>query len=135
MDSVQPGYAGGTAPHPSYEFVETGTTGYAETVNITYDPKTITYRDLVHVLLTVRNPTTPDKQGPDEGPQYRSVIWDALGGAAGGGTGRNCPRSGVRRVESPHRDGSPAPHDVLGGRRITTSIITICTRISRTARL
>ncbi|MBV9849364.1 MAG: peptide-methionine (S)-S-oxide reductase MsrA [Armatimonadetes bacterium] len=75
VEKVEPGYAGGTLPHPRYEQVETGTTGYAETVNITFDPKVISYRDLLRVLLTVRDPTTLNQQGPDAGPQYRSVIF------------------------------------------------------------
>lgn len=72
---VEPGYAGGKVAHPSYEDVETGTTGHAESLNIVFDPAVISYRDLLDVLLTVRNPTTPNKQGPDEGPQYRFVIF------------------------------------------------------------
>lgn len=75
VEKVEPGYAGGKLAKPSYEQVETGTTGHAESINIVYDPKVITYRDLLEVLLTVRNPTTPNKQGPDEGPQYRSLIF------------------------------------------------------------
>jgi peptide-methionine (S)-S-oxide reductase len=75
VERVVPGYAGGTATNPSYESVETGKTGYAETVNITFDPKVISYRDLVQVLLIARDPTTRNRQGPDEGPQYRSVIF------------------------------------------------------------
>ena len=75
VDKAEPGYAGGKLANPSYNQVETGETGHAETLNITYNPKVISYRDLLTVLLTVRNPTTPNKQGPDEGPQYRSVIF------------------------------------------------------------
>ncbi|MCW3098868.1 MAG: peptide methionine sulfoxide reductase [Chthonomonadaceae bacterium] len=75
VEKAEPGYAGGKVAKPSYEQVETGTTGHAESVNIVFDPKVITYRDLLGVLLTVRNPTTPNKQGPDEGPQYRSIIF------------------------------------------------------------
>ena len=75
VQNVEPGYAGGNVSHPSYEQVETGTTGHAETINIRFDPKVISYGDLLKVLLTVRNPTTLNKQGPDEGPQYRSVIF------------------------------------------------------------
>lgn len=72
---AEPGYAGGKTANPSYEEVEMGTTGHAEALNITFDPKVITYRDLLEVLLTARNPTTRDRQGPDEGPQYRSIIF------------------------------------------------------------
>ncbi len=75
VQSVQSGYAGGKMANPSYEQVETGTTGYAEALNITFDPKVITYKDLLDVLLVARNPTTLNQQGPDEGPQYRSVIF------------------------------------------------------------
>ena len=75
VDSAVPGYSGGTLVGPSYEQVETGRTGYAESLNITYDPKVISYRDLLRVLMTVRDPTTKDKQGNDEGPQYRSIIF------------------------------------------------------------
>lgn len=75
VEKVDPGYAGGTAPHPSYDEVETGSTGYAETANITFDPKVISYRQLLQVLLTARDPTTLNRQGPDEGTNYRSVIF------------------------------------------------------------
>ncbi|BCM90798.1 peptide methionine sulfoxide reductase MsrA 2 [Abditibacteriota bacterium] len=73
--SVEPGYAGGKLKNPTYEQVEEANTGHAETINIIFDPKVITYRDLLQVLLTVRDPTTLNRQGPDEGPQYRSVIF------------------------------------------------------------
>lgn len=73
--SATPGYAGGKQPHPSYEQVETGTTGHAESLNIVYDPKVISYRDLLEVLLTMRDPTTRNRQGNDVGPQYRSIIF------------------------------------------------------------
>ncbi|MGC4042896.1 MAG: peptide-methionine (S)-S-oxide reductase MsrA [Armatimonas sp.] len=72
---VAPGYSGGSLLNPTYEQVETGTTGHAETLDITFDPKVISYNTLLKVLLTVRDPTTKNRQGPDEGPQYRSVIF------------------------------------------------------------
>ncbi len=75
VDSAMPGYAGGRVVKPSYEQVESATTGHAEALRIVFDPKVISYSDLLDVLLTVRNPTTLNKQGPDEGPQYRSVIF------------------------------------------------------------
>ena len=75
VEKAEPGYAGGKVAKPSYEQVETGTTGHAESLNITFNPNVITYRDLLDVLLTVRNPTTRNQQGPDEGPQYRSIIF------------------------------------------------------------
>ena len=75
VEKAESGYAGGKLAKPTYEQVETGTTGHAETLNITFDPKVITYRDLLEVLLTVRDPTSINRQGNDEGPQYRSIIF------------------------------------------------------------
>ncbi len=72
---VEPGYAGGDPKNPSYEQVETGQTGHSETINVIYDPKVISYHDLLKVFLTVHDPTTLDKQGADTGPQYRSRIF------------------------------------------------------------
>lgn len=72
---VVSGYAGGHVPHPTYAQVCTGTTGHAEVVQITFDPDVITYRDLLDVFFTIHDPTTPDRQGNDVGPQYRSVIF------------------------------------------------------------
>jgi peptide-methionine (S)-S-oxide reductase len=68
------GYAGGDLPDPSYRHVSTGTTGHAEVVQITYDPSVISFRELLQVFFTVHDPTTPDRQGPDVGSQYRSII-------------------------------------------------------------
>jgi peptide methionine sulfoxide reductase msrA/msrB len=75
VSKVDPGYAGGSAKNPTYEQVGTGKTGYAETLDITFDPNVISYRDLLEVLFTVHDPTTPNKQGADEGTQYRSIIF------------------------------------------------------------
>ena len=75
VSSVEPGYAGGKVKNPTYEQVSGSKTGHAETVDIIFDPKEISYKNLVEIMLTIRNPTTVDSQGPDEGPQYRSVIF------------------------------------------------------------
>jgi peptide-methionine (S)-S-oxide reductase len=75
VEKVVPGYAGGTSPHPSYDEVENGGTGYAEAVDITFNPKVISYQTLLKVLLTARDPTTLNQQGPDSGTNYRSVIF------------------------------------------------------------
>ena len=68
------GYAGGTVPNPTYEQVCGKRTGHAEVVQVTFDPAEISYADLLRVFFTMHDPTTPDRQGADAGPQYRSII-------------------------------------------------------------
>mgnify|MGYP006299320061 FL=1 len=74
MESVQSGYAGGDVPNPTYRQVCTGDTGHAEVTQIAFDPDVISYRDLLEIFFTIHNPTTKDRQGPDVGSQYRSII-------------------------------------------------------------
>jgi peptide-methionine (S)-S-oxide reductase len=69
------GYSGGTVPHPTYEQVCTGTTGHAECLQIIYDPAVITFDELLEVFWEVHDPTSLNKQGADEGTQYRSAIF------------------------------------------------------------
>ena len=70
-----PGYCGGTEKDPTYELVSTRTTRYAESVDIAFDPKVISYKQLLVVFFAEHDPTTPDYSAPDEGPEYRSVIF------------------------------------------------------------
>lgn len=72
--NIVPGYAGGHVPDPTYRQVCTGRTGHAEVVQIDFDPSEIAYRDLLDVFFALHDPTTPDRQGGDVGPQYRSII-------------------------------------------------------------
>jgi peptide-methionine (S)-S-oxide reductase len=74
VESVLPGYAGGTLPNPSYERVCDGDTGHAEVVQVRFRPTAISYRDLLRVFFSVHDPTTPNRQGADVGTQYRSII-------------------------------------------------------------
>jgi peptide-methionine (S)-S-oxide reductase len=74
VERVVSGYAGGHVENPTYEQVCAGRTGHAEVVQITYDPNVVSYRDLLDVFFTIHDPTTPDQQGADIGPQYRSII-------------------------------------------------------------
>ena len=71
---VVSGYAGGQVADPSYEQVCSGRTGHAEVVQLTFDPAELGYADLLRVFFTIHDPTTPDRQGNDVGPQYRSII-------------------------------------------------------------
>ena len=74
--SATSGYSGGSVKNPEYEVVSTGETGHAESVQIVYDPSQITYGELLRVFFSVaHNPTELNRQGPDEGTQYRSVIF------------------------------------------------------------
>jgi peptide-methionine (S)-S-oxide reductase len=72
--SVEPGYAGGTTGKPTYESVSSGTSGHAEVVRVVFDPTQISYRDLLTVFFASHDPTTPNQQGNDVGPQYRSLV-------------------------------------------------------------
>lgn len=74
VEQVVSGYAGGHVRNPSYREVCGKKTGHAEVVQVTYDPREITLRDILEVFLTTHNPTTPNQQGADVGPQYRSII-------------------------------------------------------------
>ena len=69
------GYSGGHIKNPTYEQVCTKTTGHAEVIEVVYDPTVISFDELLEVFWKVHDPTTPNKQGVDEGPQYRSVIF------------------------------------------------------------
>jgi peptide-methionine (S)-S-oxide reductase len=76
VEKVVSGYSGGDAKTAHYEIVSTGTTGHAESVQVTYDPKKISYGQILKVFFDVaHNPTQLNRQGPDVGPQYRSAIF------------------------------------------------------------
>jgi len=75
VGKVESGYSGGSVVNPTYHQVSGGRTGHAESVQLTFDPQTITFRELLEVFFTFHDPTTLSRQGADVGPQYRSAIF------------------------------------------------------------
>ncbi len=74
VHSSTSGYAGGSAPNPTYKQVCSGQTGHAEVVQIEFDPAEISYADILRVFFTLHDPTTLNQQGADVGTQYRSIV-------------------------------------------------------------
>jgi peptide-methionine (S)-S-oxide reductase len=75
VTKVESGYAGGQVPNPSYERVSMGTTGHAEVVEITFDPRVVSRDTILAVFFTIHDPTTLNRQGNDVGTQYRSIAF------------------------------------------------------------
>lgn len=75
VESVTPGYAGGKTENPTYDAVSTGLTGHAEVIRIEYDPALVSFETLLTVFFATHDPTTLNRQGPDIGTQYRSIIF------------------------------------------------------------
>jgi peptide-methionine (S)-S-oxide reductase len=75
VTKVVSGYTGGKVPNPSYQAVCSGATGHAEVTQITFDPAVISFRDLLDIFFTIHDPTTLNRQGADDGTQYRSAIF------------------------------------------------------------
>ena len=75
VESVESGYMGGKTANPGYEDVCSGETGHAEVVKIAFDPRAVSFKELLEVFFVIHDPTTPDRQGNDVGTQYRSAIF------------------------------------------------------------
>lgn len=74
VERLVSGYAGGHVPNPTYRQVCEKNTGHAEVVQVAFDPQQISLRELLEVFFTTHDPTTPNRQGADVGPQYRSIV-------------------------------------------------------------
>jgi peptide-methionine (S)-S-oxide reductase len=75
VHKVESGYSGGPTADPTYHDVCTGRSGHAEVVQVTFDPKVVSFRDILDVFFGTHDPTTLNRQGADIGPQYRSVVF------------------------------------------------------------
>jgi len=75
VEKVASGYAGGKVKNPTYKEVCSGLTGHAEVIQVTYDPKKVSYDELLEIFWKTHDPTTLNRQGADEGTQYRSVVF------------------------------------------------------------
>jgi peptide-methionine (S)-S-oxide reductase len=75
VEKVESGYTGGKLANPTYQQISAGDTGHAEAIRIIYDPKVISYKELLEVFFVVHDPTTLNRQGADVGTQYRSAIF------------------------------------------------------------
>jgi len=120
--STAVGYEGGHTQEPSYKEICTDRTGHAETVQVTYDPEKVSYEDLLNVFWEHHDPTTPNRQGPDFGTQYRSTIFYYNAGqeAAAKASREKLPK--IRKIQETYRHRDPARLEVLESRGIPPAV-------------
>jgi peptide-methionine (S)-S-oxide reductase len=75
VERIEPGYTGGHVSNPSYKQVSSGMTGHAEVAQVYFDPKVISYKEILEVFFSMHDPTSLNRQGADVGTQYRSAIF------------------------------------------------------------
>lgn len=107
VTDVVVGYAGGHTPDPTYERVLTGTTGHAEVVQVTFDPDVVSYEQLLDVFFRAHDPTQVNRQGPDIGAQYRSLV------IAHDERQRRAVEARIRALDSERPGGRPIATQVL----------------------
>lgn len=99
--AVEPGYAGGSLPNPTYEQVCGGQTGHAEVLRITFDTSIIAFAELLEVFFALHDPTTENRQGNDVGAQYRSVVFCRDGVQAATARNAIAQLTDARRFDAP----------------------------------
>ena len=110
VQDVVSGFAGGSARDANYDSVSTERTGHAEAVRITYDPKQISYGQLLQIFFTVaHDPTQVNRQGPDSGPSYRSAIFPQTPGQA------QAARAFIAKLTSAHAYKAPIATKIESG--------------------
>ena len=124
VTDVEVGYAGGSTAEPTYHEVCTGRTGHAESVHVVFDPQRISYEQLLEAFWGMHDPTTPNRQGPDVGSQYRSVVFYHSEQQREAGerlTSRARAERGVQREA--HRDRDRAGRPVLARRGVPPALL------------
>jgi peptide-methionine (S)-S-oxide reductase len=106
VEDVVSGYAGGHVENPTYREVCEGTTGHAEVVQVTFDPRVVSYRELLEVFFTIHDPTTLNRQGGDVGTQYRSAVFYHTPEQ------ERTAREVIREINEAHIWGAPAVTEV-----------------------
>ena len=106
------GYAGGSVPKPSYRTVCGGKTGHAEVVQVEYDPARVSFEQLLEVFWQIHDPTTLNRQGPDVGTQYRSIIFYSDEHE------RKAAEESKRRLDESGKLAPPGRHADCAGRRV-----------------
>ncbi len=107
INSAQPGYSGGYVDNPTYDQVVSGTTGHAEVAKVEFDPKLISFRDLLTVFFGTHDPTTFNRQGNDVGAQYRSMIFYA------NEEQRKEAEDFIKEINESNKDGRPVVTEVV----------------------
>ena len=123
VKSAVSGYSGGHVPNPSYEMVHEGETGHAEVVQVTYDPSMISYEQLLKVFWHGHDPTQWNRQGPDFGPQYRSVIFYHSEAQRKAALKSYQQLVAARAYRAPDRDPAHADEGVLPRRGVSSELL------------
>ena len=123
VKDVVSGYIGGTVPNPTYEQVCSKKTGHAEAIEIIYDPSQTTYEELLEVFFKTHDPTTKNKQGADEGPQYRKRCLLPQRRAEEVCGEIHCQAERIRRIQISHRHYLGKSHKILPCRRVPSGLL------------